>query len=273
MNTNRILIIFSVLITFNACSNENEPGQEEDLLVLEAYLYNGMPIENISLSKTISFTSADTIFPRISEAFISICWNNQTYPLIPSEKEGFYHNPDTNLKIITGETYQIEALYADKVLSAQTIVPQPSGELNLSTNTLYIDPNLTPREMMQNGIGTIEITWDNPSNDYFFLAIENLETNPETIDLGFDGGGKSFTFRSQPFNTEAFSARLFMAIKQYGTHRVRLFRVNQEYVDLYTNLEQDSRDLNEPLTNVENGLGIFTAFGDYEEAFFEVYKQ
>lgn len=36
--------------------------------------------------------------------------------------------------------------------------------------------------------------------------------------------------------------------------------VNDEYVNLYNSLNQDSRELNEPYTNIQNGLGIFTAF-------------
>jgi hypothetical protein len=47
--------------------------------------------------------------------------------------------------------------------------------------------------------------------------------------------------------------------------------VNQEYADLYENRQQDSRNLTEPLSNVNNGLGIFTAFS-YDVAYFEVVK-
>ncbi len=41
---------------------------------------------------------------------------------------------------------------------------------------------------------------------------------------------------------------------------VRVYKVNQEYANLYRSREQDSRSLNEPLTNVQNGLGVFSAF-------------
>ncbi len=37
-------------------------------------------------------------------------------------------------------------------------------------------------------------------------------------------------------------------------------RVNEEYAPLYATLQQDSRDLNEPFTNITGGLGVFTAF-------------
>jgi hypothetical protein len=53
---------------------------------------------------------------------------------------------------------------------------------------------------------------------------------------------------------------------------VKVYRVNQEYVDLYENRQQDSRNLTEPLTNIKNGLGIFTAFS-YAQAYFYVKKE
>lgn len=52
---------------------------------------------------------------------------------------------------------------------------------------------------------------------------------------------------------------------------VKIFWVNQEYANLYDNLEQDSRDLNGPPTNIKNGLGIFSAFNS-QNVYFEVKK-
>ena len=51
-----------------------------------------------------------------------------------------------------------------------------------------------------------------------------------------------------------------MQIGFYGRHRARVYRVNEEYVDLFKFGEQDPTRLSEPPTNIENGLGIFTAF-------------
>ncbi|MBC8181278.1 hypothetical protein H8E88_09140 [candidate division KSB1 bacterium] len=49
---------------------------------------------------------------------------------------------------------------------------------------------------------------------------------------------------------------------------MKVFRVNQEYGDLYQSRNQDSRDLNEPLTNIVNGLGVFSAF-NCDSVFFD----
>jgi len=58
-------------------------------------------------------------------------------------------------------------------------------------------------------------------------------------------------------------------VKHYGTHKVTVYHVKEEYADLFENRTQDSRDLNQPPSNIENALGIFTGFAS-QSVFFEV---
>ncbi len=51
-----------------------------------------------------------------------------------------------------------------------------------------------------------------------------------------------------------------------------MYRINAEYAQLYGNRTQDSRDLNEPPSNIRNGLGVFSAF-NISSVFFEVAEQ
>lgn len=103
-----------------------------------------------------------------------------------------------------------------------------------------------------------------------YIVVDNIENNPESIfvDLPFE---RNFNFITEPTSSDVFLLQPRI-LEQYGTHRVVLYRVNQEYVDLYENREQDSRNLTEPLTNVENGLGVFTAFNS-DTLYFEVRKK
>jgi hypothetical protein len=78
-------------------------------------------------------------------------------------------------------------------------------------------------------------------------------------------------FRSAPFRRNEYTLNA-TTLEKYGQHRVKIYRVNQEYADLYENRNQDSRNLTEPITNVVNGLGIFTAFS-YADVYFDVKKQ
>jgi len=60
-------------------------------------------------------------------------------------------------------------------------------------------------------------------------------------------------------------------LPSYGPYMVKIYKVNQEYADLYESEEQDSRDLNEPPSNIINARGIFSAFASDSVAF-EVVK-
>lgn len=50
-------------------------------------------------------------------------------------------------------------------------------------------------------------------------------------------------------------------------HEAEVYRVNGEYAQVYENRTQDSRDLNEPPSNIRNGLGVFSAFNSLSVSF------
>ncbi len=270
-----MVILITILISLAGCEKIEKSSEGDIKLVLNAYLYEDEPVTHVRLSESLPYTSADSVFPLISDANISIQWQDQDFPLLSSDSAGFYHCPDSNLRILAGEKYDIEIFHGEDVLTSETTVPQKPDSMRLSVSSIQIDPDLTPREMRLAGMPDIEVTWSNPDGEYFYVLVENIEDNPEDIEFGFSGfGGKfqNFRFLSRPFITDTYIIRVFLSVQQYGTHRVKLFRVNQEYADLYENREQDSRNLTEPLSNVNNGLGIFTALS-YDEAYFEVVKK
>jgi hypothetical protein len=270
-----IVILIVLLISLAGCENLEMSKEGDVKLVLNAYLYEDEPVTHIRLSESLPFTSDENVFPPIADASISIQWKDGDFSLLSSDSAGFYHCPDSNLKIISGESYAIKIVHGEDVLSAATTVPPKPDSMMLSATQIEIDPEMTPWEMRQAGIADIEVTWSNADWEYFYVLVENIEEDPEDIEFGFSGFGgmrPNFRFLSRPFITDTYIIRVFLSVQQYGTHRVKLFRVNQEYADLYENREQDSRNLTEPLSNVKNGLGIFTAFS-YDEAFFEVVKK
>jgi hypothetical protein len=112
---------------------------------------------------------------------------------------------------------------------------------------------------------TVLVTWSNASQEYYYIVIESADSSGtlirDTTGGFFGGGGGGFGFRliSQPTNQSSY--RINPGEIQYtGKHTVKLYRINKEYADLYRSRMQDSRALNEPLTNVTDGLGVFSAF-------------
>jgi hypothetical protein len=109
------------------------------------------------------------------------------------------------------------------------------------------------------------VYWVRESGALYYVTVESIETSPAPIDTTsrlFRGRRLIFS----PTAADSFTVLAF-SLAYYGRHRVRVYRVNEEYAQLYATQQQDSRDLNEPVTNVRGGLGVFSAFAS-DSAFF-----
>jgi hypothetical protein len=280
------IIYFLAVISVFSCTNNEITQNKDNLLVLEGYLYQGSPVDSIHLTKAVTFNSGDTIYPPVNDASVYISWNNKKYNL-DNINNGFYKYSGIDLDIKVGEKYSISILYKGKETTSSTVVPSIPQKINISGTTLSVDTTFSfikPGTIVEE-TGNLKITWDNPTNDYFFAVIENTDPNAPDIKYAtgdFQGGGFGglgggprpggmFIFRSSPFKGNEYTVNS-RSLKKYGKHAVKIYRVNQEYADLYDNRVQDSRNLTEPITNVKGGLGIFTAFSYAKTEFTVVNK-
>ena len=103
----------------------------------------------------------------------------------------------------------------------------------------------------------VRLNWDNPEDQYHYLLMDNVETDPERLEGNLPPRWRRFI--SQPFADSTYTM-LASAITHFGRHDIVLFHVQTDYVLLYQSSGQDSRDLNEPYSNINGGLGMFTAF-------------
>ena len=111
----------------------------------------------------------------------------------------------------------------------------------------------------------LTVNWEQEEDALYYILVENIEKNPVPIESQF--GRPPREFISQPTTRNEYTVNAMM-MTHLGKHIVKVFRVNQEYADLYQSRNQDSRDLNEPLTNIVNGLGVFSAF-NCDRVFFD----
>jgi len=264
----KLSILTIIIAFFYSCEKDIlQQSEAQDFIVVEAYLYEGEVVDDIYLASLLLYGSEDTIVQPISDAEIKIIHNNDNYTLVSSDTMGNYHYPGTDLDIIQGDNYQIKINYYNSITTAETIVPAPPTGINISENIINIDINQQGKEYWIN-MSEIEINWDESGNDYFYILVENIENDPTDI---YTGGkaGKGFRKITHPVQGTSYTFMPLEIIQQFGTHLVRIFRVNKEYADLYESMNQDSRDLNEPLSNITNGLGVFTAFS-CDSLYFEV---
>jgi len=48
-------------------------------------------------------------------------------------------------------------------------------------------------------------------------------------------------------------------LRLYGTYKIIVYRLNAEYAALYKTIGSSSLSIQEPPSNINNGLGIFTS--------------
>lgn len=248
-------------------------------LVVEAFLYTGQKVENVRISETLPLGSEDTLAPPVSNAQVILYKNGTPHELIPNPASpGYYIYNGADLTVEPGNSFSIVVNFKGNRITSSTVVPQKPENLRISDTTLVLPSSSVWTPGQEGGpprdTASIYLRWDNPDSSLYYVVIENLETSPVEISSGrgaFGNGGflRRMTFPPGPTKEFVIARR---NLTYYGRHKAIVYKVNQEYADLYESRNQDSRNLNEPLTNIINGLGVFSAFAGYE-VYFNVVSQ
>jgi hypothetical protein len=243
------------------------PGSPDP--VVRAFLYAGQPVNDVRLTWTVPINTSDTasaqVAPPINDATLVLVRNGVRYPLVKSAGDsGYYQYNGTGLVVREGDVFTLEGSVNGRALSARTVVPvRPTGA-RMGASTLSI-PTLT----FGGGLGGLRpdfssaqtlVRWTKSPGSLYFVTLENVEPTPVAVDIVFPGGirgRRRVIFAPTAADSLPINA---LGLPYYGRYQVYVWRVNEEYAQLYATLQQDSRDLNEPFTNVTGGLGVFTAF-------------
>jgi hypothetical protein len=269
------LLILALLVLFTGCYQTDLVFEDQYRIVVESYLYVGTLDRSVTLTSMISFGNDSTGGEGIADALVTLTGNSGEWVFKSTDSGPGNYILESGPELVPGDTLQLRVEILDQRLHASTVIPAPPPPVTMSSSSMTIPKVEDMTEFHDiEWPDPIELTWDNPQGESYFIRIENIESNPGTIrpdppdDLPGDRMGFVFQKVSQPTSGESFLITP-MELTHYGTHRVVFFHVNEEYADLYRSLEQDSHELNEPFTNVKNGLGIFTAFNS-DTLYFEV---
>jgi len=271
-----IILIFTAII-IASCEKEQLNNGHSDLLVIEGYLFAGRNVDSIRLSSAVIFNGADTLFHGIPDASITISSNGNVYNLQPSTRTGYYFCSDNSLKIISGNTYSIDINYAKQHMTAQTTIPGNPVGLQISDSVFAVDTTLTQRQLRDS---SLLVQWKNPNKDYYFVILENKDTALVPITVAstnnrfgnFNGGAINIArrFQTRPTQDSLYRISLFSTVGNYGHYIFKLYKVSKDYASLYQSRSQSSINLNEPFTNISNGLGIFTSFSVCDSLYFRI---
>ncbi len=258
-------------LAVQACTDSDPVGPDGDILVVRAFLFAGEPVADIRITTTVPLVSEDTTGVPVSDATVWLERDDVRFDLIATPGEaGAYHYPGSDLVVASGDVFELGISRGAESISAITEVPAPPVGFTVSSDVMDV-VDLTAGFGGRGGrggglnFGGLVARWINPERDLFFVAVDNLETDPVQIPAPeFIGRARRFVSLPTPADSATVSQ---LSLTHLGEHRIRLYRVNQEYADLYEGRVQDSRDLNEPPSNIVGGLGVFSAFAASEEIF------
>lgn len=261
-----LTLIFILLMVFHGCNENSDPILSQDIIVVQAYLYANESVTDVRLTQTLPLDVDSEADPEpVNDAVVRLIKDDQVYLLEPSPGDsGYYHYSGNDISVNESELFRLEVEHGDNIIYAETIVPDAPQGVSISAVTATI-PNR--EDIFLGGIDMndliITVTWDNDDESLYYVTIENIEENPNAVNEsagGFMRPGKlprRMVFRPTRNNEFRISP---MQFEYFGKHLVKVYHVNQEYADLFDSQDQDSRSLNEPLTNIQNGLGVFSAF-------------
>lgn len=264
-----ILLIAAFLI-IAGCTQETPLEPSNDQIVVRGYIYAGEPVNDIQITTTLPLGSEESKAPPVNDARVSLIKEGESYTLVPSAGDsGYYHYAGDDLTVESGDEFEIRVEYDGNVTTGKTVVPCPPEDVTLSSNKLVIPTTFVWGGGVNDSTRFITINWKEDASSLFYVVVENIEENPvEITGFGAQLSGNEIRrrFVFPPTNNNEFRIQRF-SVSYYGDHIAKIYRVNQEYADLYQSRNQDSRDLNEPLKNIENGLGIFSAFASQSVSF------
>jgi hypothetical protein len=259
------VLIAAALTMLSACDSDSPLLPENESLVVRAYLYAGERVTDVQVTTTFGLTSNDTTGRPINNATVTLEKAGKIYPLNASRGDtGYYHYAGNDLAVNVGDVFKISVAYNGKTATAETIIPSPPRQLAISKTELLVNTS-TPFDT-----SSLTLSWE-AEETFYFVVVENLEVSPTPINQTPFPGRLFRSFRSRPIRESSYTIRRF-DLTYLGEHRAKVYKVNREYANLYAFGQQDSRNLNEPETNIKNGLGVFAGFSS-EEVKFRVVKQ
>lgn len=272
----KIILISFIALLFFSCNPV--PEVVNDNYVVEAYVFSKEPIREVVVKTLIPLSEPEGESQPIESASVKIKKNNQSYLLTYNTRSRKYEYLGADLDILPNEIIDLEVDVNGRVATATTIVPTPPTDISSDKDQMVI-PKINSGADFITGDpladAEIIVNWSNPKNELHYSVIE-FRSNllrpilPPDVQKVVDGILEDFAIMTVP-STDTELIVNGALLPSYGPYMIKIYKVNQEYADLYESEEQDSRDLNEPPSNILNARGIFSAFASDSIAF-EVVK-
>jgi len=232
------------------CSKENINPDFEDIPVVEGYLHAGNPLE-IKVSRQIPYSNnAVYSSDNLDSLSVRVFDGNLYYNLFPIGG-GKYTHYDINIDQLN--TFEVEFYFNNLNVSAKTTVPEKPTNFFSSVSGVYVSNDI----FTSNNPVELEFFWDNPDASYYYLLIENTESNPAPIYDDDNVSNINQLFKLAPTQSDNYLMKT-RRFSHYGNHRVVLFHINADLATFYDKNDNTSLTISTTYTELENAFGIFT---------------
>ncbi|MBK6909419.1 MAG: DUF4249 family protein [bacterium] len=257
-----ILLAVFVGFVLTACDDEKQVDFEE-ALVVDGAMYVGQRLE-VRLTHTIPFDQA--YYPdevRVTGADVWVTVNGTTAYALTEEVSGVpgtYALPDTVAVVTTGNRYDLLVVWEGDSSWAYTYATGPielTEAVLINVNNEITD---TAPDTLEYGGDQLRLTWTtDPANFGYALQIEAMDESKygEDCDVGDDNGPGTylFTWTTRFINSQDLP---WISLCYDGPTMIRVFTCDTAYWNFAsTTLIGDPN--NDPVSNVENGFGVFCA--------------
>jgi len=244
------------------CGDDNPVASSQELLVVTGYLYAGEPVIEVTVAVTLPLDADSMAAPAVNDARVSLVRDGTRYDLeLAPGDSGLYRYAGDDLVPAAGDRIELQVERGGLRVTATTDVPPPPRRVAASATYLEVEADT----LFMPGFGrfndddgeALTVSWEVEDGAYYMVTVESVEADADSVESLFPRPAGSFGSQVMRDGSTAIQAR---SILFYGLHEVRVYRANEEYAELSAFRVQNLNDLAEPPTNIENGLGIFTAF-------------
>jgi Domain of unknown function (DUF4249) len=272
----RITVVGLIFFLLDACNPV--PEVASDNYVVQAYVFAGDPVREVTIKKLIPLDQPEGKSEIIKTALVKIIKEGKSFPLTFNPATNKYRYTGLDLDIMPLDVLDLEVDVNGRIAEAMTVVPESPTGLLISKTQMVIPKINSILDFIGNdplADAELTVTWDKQEDILYYTVIE-FRSNllipilPGDVQEVVDGILEDFAIITAP-STDTILMVNGALLPSYGPYIVKIYQVNKEYAELYGSETQDSRDLNQPPSNIINAQGIFSAFAS-DSIFFEVVK-
>jgi hypothetical protein len=253
-NESWIIIIFLTISFLLISCEKTRIADTSDMPVVEAYLVPGEKIQVVVSRKIPYDENAETSSIDINSLEIYITFQGAEYILAPLG-DGIYSDSGGNIPVIADSVYTLSFNFDGTMITSSTTIPIKPENVVQSATTIKMsqfDPDNPSGSTIPD---PVEITFSNYDQSYYLATLACIDTN--LVPVYKDSVPDNDMFSSIPVNGTQINIEP-MRIRYFGMNRIIIYHINPEYTTFFMQQASTSQNYQDPPTNIDNGLGIFT---------------